>query len=76
MKSGQINFIASVKDSNIDKIDLIARKLSDMGCRVERVMSFSGVITGSTVSNSKLSLDDLKIEGIKNIEMDRDVRAF
>jgi len=76
MKNGTISFIASVKESNISSIDLIAKKLADMGCRVDNVLSFSGVITGSTIPNAKLSLKDLKIDGIKEIEMDRKVSGF
>lgn len=74
MKGSKLNFIASVQDDRIDDIKAIAKKLKALGCDINNILSFSGVITGSTVSN--ISLDDLKIDGIKNVELDRKVKAI
>ncbi len=74
MKSVKINFIASVNDDSIDEIKVIAKKLKSLGCSISNVLTISGIITGSTTSN--VSLDDLKIDGIKNIEPDRTVKAL
>ena len=74
MKNLKINFIASVNEDRIDDIDAIAKRLKDLGCIIDNVLSFSGVITGSTSSN--ISLTDLKIDGIKNVEPDRQVKAI
>lgn len=74
MKSAKINFIASVNEDSIGDIGDIAKKLKSLGCTINNILSFSGIITGSTTSID--SLDDLKIDGIKNIEPDRDVKAL
>ena len=74
MKNLKINFIASVNEDRIDDIEVIAKRLKDLGCIIDNVLSFSGVITGSTSSN--ITLKDLKIDGIKNIEPDRQVKAI
>ena len=74
MESSKIQFIASVDENSIDGIEEIAKRLKQLGCSIDNVLSFSGVITGSTASN--ISLDDLKIEGIKNVEADRKVKAI
>ena len=74
MKSVKINFIASVNDDSIDEIKVIAKKLESLGCSISNVLTISGIITGSTTSN--VSLDDLKIDGIKNIEPDRTVKEL
>ena len=71
-KSG-INFIASVSEDRIADIEVIARSLKDLGCVINNVLSFSGVITG--ITSSEISLNDLKIDGIKNVEPDRNVKA-
>ena len=73
MKSFQIKFIASVNDDSINEIKTIAKKLKILGCRIDSVLTLSGVITGSTSTN--ISLEDLKIDGIKYIEIDRNVNA-
>jgi len=74
MATSKINFIASVNDDSIDDIKAIAKKLKSLGCSIDNILTFSGVITGSTASN--ISLDDLKIDGIKNVEPDRKVKAI
>jgi hypothetical protein len=74
MESSKIHFIASVNENSIDGIQEIAKRLKQLGCSIDNVLSFSGVITGSTASN--MSLDDLKIDGIKNVEADRKVKAI
>ena len=74
MNNPKINFIASVNDDSIDDIETIAKRLKDLGCTIENVLSFSGVITGSTSSN--ITLNDLRIDGIKNVELDRKVKAI
>jgi len=74
MKSSKIYFIASVDDDSIEDIKVIAKRLSDLGCKIDNILAFSGVISGSTESN--ISLDDLKIDGIKNVELDRKIKAI
>ena len=74
MKDGKIGFIASVDEESIGNINGIAQNLKNMGCKIDNILTFSGVITGST--SSEVSLNDLKIDGIKNIEADRAVKAF
>lgn len=72
-KNPEINFIASVSDDRIGEIDAIARNLKKLGCRINHVLTLSGVITGST--SQGISLNDLKIDGIKNVEPDRIINA-
>jgi hypothetical protein len=74
MKNQKINFIASVNDDRIEDVDAIAKKLQDLGCTIDNILSFSGVITGSTTTD--ISFNDLKIDGIKNVESDRKVKAI
>jgi hypothetical protein len=69
------NFIASVEEKEIPHIQDIAKKLREKGCAIRDVLSFTGVITGTTSGNES-KLDDLKIKGIKYIEEDGEVRAF
>lgn len=69
--STEINFIASVDDDQIDNVKKIAEKLKNMGCTIKNVFSF-GVIAGSTSS----SIEELKIQGIKTVELDKKVKAL
>ena len=72
MKSSKKYFIASVDDNSIEDIKVIAQRLKDLGCKIDSILAFSGVISGSTDSNT--SLKDLEIDGIKNVEPDRKIR--
>ena len=74
MENLEVHFIASVSEESIDDIEAIAGRLKDLGCTIENILSVSGVITGST--SSGISLKALKIEGIKDIELDREVQAI
>ena len=69
-----MNFIASVNEDRINDIEAIAGRLRNLGCTIDNILSFSGVITGS--ASSTISLNDLKIDGIKNVEADRKVKAI
>ena len=74
MDSPKMNFIASVNEDRINDIEAIAGRLRNLGCTIDNILSFSGVITGS--ASSTISLNDLKIDGIKNVEADRKVKAI
>ncbi len=74
MKNATIDFIASVNDERITDIKKIAARLKKMGCNIDNVLAFSGIITGSASSN--ISIEDLKIDGIKNVELSRNVKAI
>jgi hypothetical protein len=74
MKNSKINFIASVSDDRIGDIEAIAKSLKKLGCTINNVLSLSGVITGST--SSEISLTDLKIDGIRNVEPDKNLQAL
>jgi hypothetical protein len=74
MKELKINFIASVNEDRIKDVEAIAKELQELGCTIDNILSFTGVITGSTTSG--ISINDLKIDGIKNIEPDRNVKAI
>lgn len=74
MKSPRIYFIASVEDNSLEDIEIIAGRLKHLGCKIDNILAFSGVISGST--ESTISLNDLKIDGIKNIEPDRKIHPL
>ena len=69
MKTVRINFIASVNDEFVGDVNLIIEKLKKLGCEINNVLQFSGIITGTIPSN--IQLNEIKIDGIKNIELDR-----
>lgn len=73
-KKNKIKFIASVKEDSIGNIQAIANNFKKLGCTVQDILTYSGIITGN--AKSGVSLNDLKIEGIKNVELDRKVSVF
>jgi hypothetical protein len=73
VKKHKFNFIASVNDDRLDDIESIARNLKEMGCNIDNVLKFSGIITGSAAS--EMSLNELKIDGIKYVEPERIVKT-
>ncbi|MDI9340330.1 MAG: hypothetical protein QM534_07125 [Sediminibacterium sp.] len=73
MKQLSVNFIASVKDDRIGDVRSIAQSLIELGCEITNVLAFSGIITGR--ANSGISSKLLKIDGIKDIELDRSVKV-
>jgi hypothetical protein len=75
MANDPIKFIASVEDSEIKNIQEIAEKLRKRGCKINHILSITGVITGET-SGKEDSLEEMKVKGIKHIEEDGEVRAF
>lgn len=75
MSNDPIKFIASVEDKEIKNINEIAEKLRKKGCKINHILSFTGVITGET-SGKEDSLQEIKVEGIKRIEEDGEVRAL
>lgn len=74
MAKSKLNFIASVESGRIADMEVIAKNLAALGCHIDNVLPFSGIIVGSTSSVS--SLNDLMIEGVKHIEPDRDVKSL
>lgn len=74
MKGACLHFIASVEEDRVNEIQAIAGNLEKMGCTIENIFSFSGIITGST--DKPLTLQQLKIDGIKHVEKAREVRAL
>jgi hypothetical protein len=75
MKNKGKRFIASIEEHSKDKIKEIAENLRQKGCKINDVLSFSGIITGESSGNEK-SLEELKVKGIKYIEEDGEVRAL
>ena len=67
-----IYFIASVKNNHLDEIQSVAQELENKGCRIIRVTRLLGIITGCVEDNQ--SLEQLKIEGIDQIEIDRKIK--
>lgn len=74
MKSLDINFIASIKDDQIENIGNIVKSFNEVGCEISDILTFSGIITGSIAAN--LYNDLLKIEGVKQVEIERSVKAI
>ena len=63
-----MNFIAKVEVSQMEKIREIAGSLEKIGVKVREVLPVLGLITGSSES---LSLEQVKIDGIAAVEVDR-----
>ena len=74
MKKPKIYFIASINERNIDDIKNIAHELEIIGCFVDSILPITGIITGSTSSDT--SIDQLKIDGIENIEISKEIQSF
>ncbi len=74
METDKLNFIASVEEDRIGDINKIAERLKSRGCSIENIFTFSGVITGSVSPETPLSR--LKVDGIRNIEPDRNIETF
>lgn len=73
-KKKQMKFIATIEENKIEAVDKIAKLLKDDGVKVNQVLTFSGIITGSTQS-----LDDInkfKDFGIKTVEEDKGKHAW
>lgn len=68
-------FIASVERGSVPQIEQIARNLQDKGCTIHRILKLSGIISGCSSGKEK-DLQELKIQGIRHIEEDRQVRAL
>lgn len=68
----QKKFIAVVEEHQTDKINEIADLLQKEGAKINQVLSFTGIITGSTPDLQKLN----KIKGIKSVEEDRENYAI
>lgn len=73
MKKSRKYFIAAVDGDRLEDIESIAGRLKALGCEIHSILSLSGIISGST--GSDLPLDDLKVDGIRNIEPDRKIGA-
>ncbi|MEX2568244.1 MAG: hypothetical protein WD431_20020 [Cyclobacteriaceae bacterium] len=69
------NFIAAVEDDQIEHIELVVERLKEKGCEIRQVLTFSGIISGCS-SGKEANLQELKVNGIKHIEEDREVRAI
>lgn len=68
-------FIASVERGSVPQIEQIAKSLQDRGCTIRRILKLSGIISGCSSGKEK-DLQELKIQGIRHIEEDRQVRAL
>lgn len=64
----RMNFIAKVEDSRRAQIPEIAGALEKLGVRVRQVQPVLGLIAGSSET---LSLEQVKIDGIASVELDR-----
>ena len=67
-----MDFIAKVEDNQKSNIREIAGALERMGIQIRRIMQITGTISGSSRS---LPLAQLKIKGIKSVELNRRLRA-
>ncbi|RYF84818.1 MAG: hypothetical protein EON98_08175 [Chitinophagaceae bacterium] len=68
----QKKFIAVVDENQTDKINEIAEQLKKEGAKIDQVLSFTGIITGSTPNLQKLN----KVDGVKSVEEDRENYAL
>lgn len=61
-------FIAVVEEDQAVKIEDIADQLKKEGAQIDQVMSFTGIITGTSPDMQKLN----SVRGIKSVEEDRE----
>lgn len=61
-------FIAVVEEDQAGKIEDIADQLKKEGAQIDQVMSFTGIITGTSPDMQKLN----SVRGIKSVEEDRE----
>jgi methylmalonyl-CoA mutase cobalamin-binding subunit len=71
-KTEHLYFIASVHDDYLDKMDQVAERLREKGCRINQILRVSGVISGS--ASHLYGLDELRREGIASIEKQRTLK--
>lgn len=65
-------FIAVVEEDQTEMIDDIADRLKKKGASIDQVLSFTGIITGTTPDLKKLN----SVRGVKSVEEDRENRAL
>lgn len=65
-------FIAVVDEDQAEKIDEIADRMKKEGACIDQVLSFTGIITGTTPDLKKLN----NVRGIKSVEEDRENKAL
>ncbi len=65
-------FIAVVEEEQAEKIADIADELKKEGAKIDQVMSFTGIITGTAPDMQKLN----GVSGIKSVEEDRENYAL
>ena len=68
-----IHFIASIDEAKLSEIQALAKQLEGKGCRIHTVLNFAGIITGRV--EDSVSLDVLKMDGIKHVEIDKKVKT-
>ena len=68
-----IHFIASIEETRLSEIQSLAKQLEGKGCHIHTVLTFAGIITGSV--EDSVSLDILKLDGIKHVEIDKKVKT-
>ncbi len=57
-------FIATVEESKVSQIEKIAKKMEEAGVNVDQVLSFTGIITGSTNNLEAVN----RFRGVKTVE--------
>ena len=72
IQNRKMKFIATVEKGKRSQMDAIVEALKSMGVRVEQVLKFTGIITGTTKDKT---LQEIKIKGIKSVEKDKAVHA-
>jgi hypothetical protein len=75
MESKKVNFIASLDTQDSEEMQQIANRLRQKGCRIDRILTFTGIITGQSPGTED-NLESLKVPGVKYIEEDGEVRAL
>ena len=67
ISTSRVSIIVSIDDEYLTQIQEVAQKLQSFGMSVERILTITGVITGSMASDK---LDDLhQVEGVRDIEV-------
>jgi hypothetical protein len=72
MKTTMKSFIAAVSDDYTSRMDDVADRLKNEGCEIKQILKLTGIITGKV--KHTIDLEQLKVEGVKSIELQRKIR--
>lgn len=73
-RTGMKSFIAAVTDDHSDRMEEVADRLREKGCKINQILKLTGIITGRVSLSTPLN--DLIIKGIKSVEIEKKLRKI